>query len=236
MSHATYTIYPAREKPEMQGLWDGDVWCDVAPLCVDCFRPEGSDHRPITQCKLLYDERAIFGIFRVEDQFVRCVHKSFQDDVWKDSCVELFIQIEACPGYFNFEFNCGGALLASYVIDPTRVDGRLRACTPLSPLEDRQIRRYASLPPVVEPEIVTPCLWYLEFALPLRIMELYAGDLWEIRGQVWRANVYKCGNETSHPHWASWQPLKERNFHDPDSFGRIEFGEKKEKIWCHPNE
>ena len=57
-------------------------------------------------------------------------------------------------GYFNFEFNCGGALLASYVTDPTRVMGSLKEFIPLTPDDDRQIRRYASLPSVVEPEIV----------------------------------------------------------------------------------
>jgi len=38
-----------------------------------------------------------------------------------------------------------------------------------------------------------------------------------------RANFYKCGNETSHPHWLSWMPLAERNFHDPSSFGQLVF-------------
>ena len=229
MSLATYNVYPAPETPEMQGLWDGEIWQEAEPLPVDCFRPEGSDHRPRTQCKLLYDKKTIFGIFRVEDQYVRCVHTGFQVDVWKDSCVELFIQPNGCSGYFNFEFNCGGALLASYVTDPRRTDGYLRGFTALTKTENRQIQRYTSLPPVVEPEISTPCIWYLEFALPVKVLEFYAGDQWEIRGQVWRANLYKSGNETSHPHWASWQPLTERNFHDPASFGNLFFDSDTDK-------
>jgi hypothetical protein len=44
-----------------------------------------------------------------------------------------------------------------------------------------------------------------------------------VSGQVWHANFYKCGDHTSHKHWASWQPVKELNFHRPEDFGDIVF-------------
>jgi hypothetical protein len=209
--------------PELRGTWDGPAWRSVPALSIDYFRPEGTDHKPRTQCKLLFNDSSIFGIFRVEDQFVRSLHTGFQAEVWKDSCVELFLQPNNCSGYFNFEFNCGGALLASYVTDSRRVNGRLQGYTPLLNDDDSQIERFASLPAKVEPEIAAPLTWLLEFAIPLVVLEKYTGLLQEIRGQSWRGNVYKCGNETSHPHWASWSPLATRNFHDPASFGRITF-------------
>lgn len=224
MIHNYYNILLTKAVPEMQGLWNGDIWRQVPPLTVDCFRFEGSDHHPQTCCKLLHDKQNVYGIFRVEDQYVRCTHARFQSDVWKDSCVEFFVQPQKSAGYFNFEFNCGGALLAFYVTDSTRLDdGRFKQYIPLTPADDQQIRRYASLPSVVKPEIPTPIVWYLEFSLPLSLLETYAGSLAPMEGQIWRANFYKCGNETSHPHWASWAPLSARNFHNPASFGQIEF-------------
>jgi len=207
----------------MQGLWKGAFWQQAQPLSVGFFRPEGSDHRPQIDCKLLFNHQNIFGIFRVEDQYVRCVHTGFQSDVWKDSCVEFFVQPKGCKGYFNFEFNCGGALLASFVTDPTRVGGILKQYSPLMPNDNQQIRRYASLPSAVEPEISTPIVWTLEFSIPFTVLEKYAGSPGTVQGQIWRANFYKCGNETSHPHWVSWSPLSARNFHDPESFGNLEF-------------
>lgn len=195
MTRNDYNILLTNSVPEMQGLWDGETWCQVQPLTIDCFRPEGSDHRPQTQCKLLYDEHNIYGIFRVEDQYVYSVHTGFQSDVWKDSCVEFFVQPPNSSGYFNFEFNCGGALLASYVTDSTRLDdGSLKECIPLTPDDDVQIRRYASLPSVVEPEIPTPLVWTLEFSIPFSVLEMYAGPLMPVKGQTWRTNFYKCGN------------------------------------------
>jgi hypothetical protein len=220
-----YKIIPTEKKPEKQGNWDGAVWRQAKTLAVDCFRPEGSDHRPETFCRLLYDERAIYGIFRVYDQYVRCIRRNFQDDVWKDSCVEFFVQPERCAGYFNFEFNCGGAMLASYVTDSTRIDGRLKRYIPLDREDEIHVERYASLPEKVEPEITKQLIWMLEFAVPFKLLKKYAGEIGKIKGKTWRANFYKCGNETSHPHWASWAPLKARNFHNPENFGQITFFE-----------
>jgi len=230
MKPRQYHILITSDIPEMQGMWDGPAWGTVLPLSIDCFRPEGSDHKPRTQCKLLFNDYNIFGIFRVKDRFVRSVHTGFQADVWKDSCVEAFIQPKDCPGYFNFEFNCGSALLASYVTDPIRKNDRLKSYTPLLTNEGQQIRRFASLAPSVEPEIETPLTWLLEFAIPLGVLEKYVGPLGEIKGQAWLANFCKCGNETSHPHWASWAPLAARNFHDPSSFGQIDFAIKSKSV------
>ncbi len=223
MNQPSYRIFFTRQLPETQGRWNGAVWSEILPLAVDCRRPEGSPHHPRTFCKLLYDDTNIYGIFRVEDQHVRSIHTLFQSEVWKDSCVEFFVQPKVDGGYFNFEFNCGGALLASYVTNPTRANGILQEFQPLTPADDRQIRRFSSLAGLVDPEIPEPIVWHLEFSIPFAVLEKYAGPPCAAAGQIWRANFYKCGNETSHPHWLSWAPLRERNFHDPASFGSIEF-------------
>jgi hypothetical protein len=218
-----YKVLFAKKMPEMQGLWDGTAWRDIPALEVSCYREESSGHRPETLCKLLYDQNCIHGIFRVEDQHVRCVHTGFQSDVYKDSCVEFFVQPKTASGYFNFEFNCGGSLLASYITDPTRIAGKVSGFIPLTPDDDLQIKRYSSLPKTVTPEITTPITWFLEFAIPFAVLEKYTGILPETSGPIWRANFYKCGNDTSHPHWGAWNELSQLNFHLPAEFGEITF-------------
>ena len=54
-------------------------------------------------------------------------------------------------------------------------------------------------------------------------MEHYTEKISSAEGATWRANFYKCGDETSHPHWLSWSPVKELNFHAPDDFGELKF-------------
>ncbi len=64
----------------------------------------------------------------------------------------------------------------------------------------------------------------MAFFIPLSVFEKTTGlQSTKLSGQTWRANLYKCGDKTSHPHWASWQPLTETNFHLPECFGKITF-------------
>jgi hypothetical protein len=56
------------------------------------------------------------------------------------------------------------------------------------------------------------------------VLAPYCGPLALADGQRWRANCFKCADQSSHPHWASWAPIGEvLNFHQPASFGVFEF-------------
>lgn len=218
-----YSVHKACRLPALDDGWESPAWQQAETLEIDHFRPEGSDHRPRTSVRLLYDHTGICGLFRVDDQYVRCVHTAYMGQVYKDSCVECFLQPRPDKGYFNFEFNCGGTLRCSYITDPTRVADGFRHWIPLPEEEGHQVCLYHSLPRIIEPEIPTPTQWALALFIPFGLLEKYVGVLGGMEGQHWRANFYKCGDETSHPHWASWSPLEQRNFHWPECFGTIRF-------------
>ncbi|MCC6345753.1 MAG: carbohydrate-binding family 9-like protein [Nitrospirales bacterium] len=211
------------EKPGLRGAWDGAVWGGVESLEIACFRPESSGHRPRTRAKLLYDSGGIFGIFHVEDRYVRCVHSRYMDPVYKDSCVEFFVRPRADKGYFNFEFNCGGALLCSYITDPVRTPEGFREYVRLPEEDGKRVEIYHSMPSLVDPEIAGTVSWTLEFFIPFSLLEKYTGPAGEMPGARWSANFYKCGDDTSRPHWASWTPLDSLNFHLPHCFGILLF-------------
>lgn len=144
-------------------------------------------------------------------------------DVWKDSCVEFFVQPKSAKGYFNFEFNCGGAFLVCYIVDWTRTVTMFKDFTRVPEPLAKNVSVKSSLPKVVDPEIQEPCDWTLGFFIPFSLLEHYVGPLGKIEGQTWRGNFFKCADETSHPHWASWSPVDELNFHLPRCFGDLEF-------------
>ncbi len=145
------------------------------------------------------------------------------DEVWKDSCVEFFMQPRNGQGYFNLEMNAGGAHLCSYIEDPARVPGGFKKFARLPAEIGGAIRLHSSLPNVIDPEIVGPVCWQLNFFVPFSLIETYAGPLGEMPGRQWRGNFYKCADETSHPHWAAWAPVDELNFHLPRCFGTLRF-------------
>lgn len=194
-------------------------------LIIDQFRPESSDHRPHVEVGLAYDSTGLYVNYQVQDRYVRCVRTEPHSPVCRDSCVEFFVRPKPGLGYFNFETNCGGALLAYYITDWRRLgpERDLAQATPLCPEDMSQIRVKSSLPRIVEPEVAEPTTWTLDLFVPFAVLANSIGPLGELPGQCWRANFYKCGDETSHPHWATWNPVSELNFHLPDDFGEIRF-------------
>ncbi len=187
---------------------------------VSHVRPESSDHAPETIFRVLHDGASLYVRFDVSDRYVRSVHTAFQSPVCRDSCVEFFVQPKAGTGYFNFEVNAGGTLLLYYVEDPARTARGLAKYTPVPEAWGSQVEIRSSLPRVIEPEIATPVAWRVCYKVPLALFESFVGDLGR-DGGLWRANFYKCGDETSHPHWLSWAPVPELNFHLPACFGEL---------------
>jgi hypothetical protein len=57
------------------------------------------------------------------------------------------------------------------------------------------------------------------------MLEKYTNVKRPATGVQWRANFYKCGDKTSHPHWLTWSVVDkpEPDFHRPEFFGILEF-------------
>ncbi len=219
----TYTVKWANPLPHLSAAWEDPAWKVAEAAELRHFRPEGSAHRPRTSLRLLHDAHGLRGIYQVQDQFVRSIRTHYMDEVWKDSCVEIFLQPKPDAGYFNLEMNAGGAHLCCYIEGPERAPDGFKKFTRLPAPIGQRIEVRSSFPRVVDPEIVEPVTWQLNFFVPFDVFEYYVGALGEIRGQSWRGNFYKCGDEVSHPHWASWAPVDAFNFHLPHCFGTLCF-------------
>jgi hypothetical protein len=221
-----YTVAAAAGLPGPGADWLDLFWKPARTFELANFRPESSAHRPRTLGRLLHDSNGIHGVFQVHDRYVRCVRTGYFDEVWKDSCVEFFAQPKPELGYFNFEFNCGGAFLCSHILNPERTPDGFKEFTRIPASIGETVRVRSSLPPRIEPELAGPVTWTLRFFIPFTVFERFVGPLGNVTGQVWRANFFKCADESSHPHWASWSAVDQFNFHRPDCFGKLEFGRR----------
>lgn len=190
---------------------------------VASFHPKSSDHRPVTRVRLVHDDAALRIAFTVQDRYVRAVRDNYQDLVSRDSCVEFFVEPRSGRGYFNFEWNCGGTMLLFFIEDPTRVPGDFfRKYTVIPPELGGRVAVVTSLPRRVDPEIVDPVTWTLDATIPVSLFEACLGPLGPLSGQTWRGNFFKCAEEVSKPHWASWSPIGEPlRFHKPECFGEL---------------
>lgn len=220
-----YTFIRKDRAPNPAAGWNDPYWSDVPLLAIDQFHPKSSDHRPPTEVKAVHSTDTLHLFYRVVDRYVRCLATELHGHVWEDACVEFFVRPRPDKGYFNFETNCGGAMLLYYIEDPTRAAGGFKKHTPVPGEIANTIQRIPSLPSSIPDEITTPTTWTLKVNIPLPVFEHFTGPLRPLAAQRWTANFYKCASNNSHPHWASWSPIGDTlSFHQPNKFATIAFG------------
>jgi len=201
--------------------WDKPQWKNIQ--AVEVKKQMGADPKfvPKVQAKLMYDNDNIYGIFKVDDRYVRSVVQEYNGNVSGDSCVEFFFAPDSNHPlrYFNLEINAGGTPLIFYITKPMDQLIKLEA-------EDiEQIEIAHSLPAVVEPEITDPVTWFIEFRIPIKMLEKFSDVTRPKAGTVWKANFYKTGSRTSNPNYLTWSFVDNPrpNFHLPQFFGTLVF-------------
>ena len=221
-----YTIKPLSSAHAAGVMPTEQEWAAANVLKVDNFRPEGSDARPETVCRVLYDASGLYLRYSVKDRWVKCVAKNYQDSVCEDSCVEFFVEPAGGKGYLNFELNACGVMLLYHVIDWTQVGDAYADYYAVGDYANEAVKRYPTLKADdVKEEITEPCDWELGVYVPFSVLSKEFGTpLQPTTGTVWRGNFYTCADNTSHPRWAAWSPVSELNFHLPECFGDIIFG------------
>lgn len=169
-------------------------------------------YAPKVTFRIAHSQKALAIMFEVEEENVRAVTLDSNGPVWEDSCVEFFVKNPTGEGYFNFEINCIGTVLAAS--RRTRTDANM-----FSEEKIAQVRRIGSLPHEPIDLLGGVHKWWMVEVIPFELLGLE-----EAPAQM-EANFYKCGDKCAQPHFLSWSPiaLPEPNFHCPDFFGVVEF-------------
>ena len=218
----TYQVKRLNAPLTIDGNWDKPAWKNVPAVELTHYMGDRPDHLPRTLAKVMYDDQALYVIFRVEDRYIRAVARQHDDMVCRDSCVEFFFApgMDLTRGYFNLEMNCGGTMLFHFQIIPRKDSIALDA----DDLTKIQVAH--TMPKRVETEITQPTTWTVEYRLPLDILPNYRKDISKPGpGVTWRANFFKCADDTSHPHWLTWSKVERPrpDFHVPEYFGTLQF-------------
>ena len=217
----TYHAKQAKGLMAIDANWDKAAWKDIEPLTLGFHMGDKPEHWPKVQAKVRYDADNIYVIWRVDDNYVVARQTRHQHYVCVDSCVEFFFTPSGDPkdaGYLNLEMNCAGVMwLACHA--PGRADVML-------PPEDlAKLEVATSLKGPILEEIARPTMWTVEYRLPVSILEKYSKVARPRPGVSWRANFYKCADDSSHPHWLTWSEViwPRPSFHLPQYFGTLQF-------------
>ncbi|MEA2012519.1 MAG: carbohydrate-binding family 9-like protein [Verrucomicrobiota bacterium] len=225
-----YTIKYLSDTLEFPPAKDSKIMQEAQVAEISQVREESSVHIPKTIARIFYKDDAIYVNFHVKDRYVKSVHTDYGASVCRDSCVEFFIQPKEDAGYFNFEVNCGGCLHLSYIKDCTRTKDGFKDFSMVDKDIANKIKIYHSMPETVFEEITDPVEWDIALEIPFSVFEYYIGSLTIDEKSHWKGNLYKCADDTSHPHWLTWAPVMGKlNFHKPEYFQTFKFEKRTNK-------
>lgn len=177
---------------------------------LENHRPEGAIG-PKTEGYMRYIPGTGFQVtMRCFEQDPKTVYTRQDDPVFKDSCMEVFLNCyPELPeyGYMNIEINSAGAMRCRFG-------------------PDRQHRIFLAEKGIPRPQVtVTKATdhWQIQvLILESTVEALYERPCRFLSGHQMRGNFYKCGDETDTPHWSSWMQMRHLDFHDPECFGVLE--------------
>jgi hypothetical protein len=176
---------------------------------------------PRVTARLLSSPGRIHARFEVVEQHVLARALERQGEVWRDSCVELFLSADG-SSYINFEINCIGTYLCYRCLPGRKFDPNPSGLAGADFAIATSLPRGRAIP---EPAPCPPDGYTVEFSIPFSFIGNVLGTRAPVPGTVWRANLYKCGDDLPHPHWGAWSEVRaERpDFHRPEFFGRLVF-------------
>ena len=161
--------------------------------------------------QICYDDNAIYIHQKSVEKNIRAELSTPLAMVCDDSCMEFFF----CPDpdsdrYFNFEWNLNSCLYLGFCAN------RENSVRLILPNHSELFDAHTAL---------TDDGWELFYKIPLSFIRLFFPDFKLESGALLRANCYKCGDKTPHPHYLSWNPSTSEtpDFHRPCDFGTMIF-------------
>lgn len=190
---------------------------EIEPLQIDnCNWPKEFPYAPQVTCRLAHTGEYLIVKFEVAEQYTMALVKEDNGEVWTDSCVETFIALDN-EGYYNCETTCIGKLLLAH--------RREREVDVEHAKEEvlQSIKRTPSLAVQNFEEVEGDNRWSLKLEIPATALFKHHLTSWD--GVKARMNLYKCGDNLSHPHFLSWGKIENPtpDFHKPEFFQNVEF-------------
>ncbi len=181
----------------------------TAEICN--FQWMDNGYAPKTQAWVVFVKGEGFHVrIRTYEKNPRATYKNYMDNVCGDSCLEFFFNFNPSESgeYINFESNALGTVNSS--IGSGRHDR-------IPVLE----KCWDSLPEVNV--TVEEDWWQIEYLLDIERLEKAFGKIDINRGAKYRANFYKCGDETEFEHYGMWKPVEKPtpDYHCPETFGEL---------------
>ncbi|MCC3376548.1 carbohydrate-binding family 9-like protein [Cohnella sp. REN36] len=208
----TYTIRKTPAPLVIDGDLEKSAWAGAEEAHL-VETSSGGAPAQSTRVKLLWDDRWLYAAFRCEDREVQATYTQFNDRLYEEDVVELFVSPDGdLRRYLEFEINPLNAVLHYAIFND--LQGNI---LPYASLDNRVVSAVRR----DEERLLTD----YEAAIPLSEF-VSAPHLPPKAGDEWRMNLYRIDRIPGEPPaFSAWSPTGRPNFHLPQAFGRLVFAD-----------
>jgi hypothetical protein len=213
----SYTVF--KKIQDVSDFTKEEVWTYIAPLFIDKYMWMTNGYTPRVRVKLFHTTKYIYLYYHVPEDRITIKYTQFGSDVYKDSCVEFFINPfpESTDEFFNIEFNALGVVLIG-IGKPGRGNKRYF-------FKENEINKIEVISSIKKPltGYHGKDFWELYSKIPKSIFENSYSK--EFTDKACIGNFYKCGDETEFEHYGAWSEIinPTPNFHLAKYFGELLF-------------
>ena len=182
---------------------------------IDTLNWAAYNYKPKLNFRIGHTGKEIWLKYYVTEKYILAQETRINGSVYKDSCVEFFVSVDG-KNYYNLEINCIGTIHLAH--GPGRNDRKF-----VDPEIIKKIEVESSLGNQPFEEKTGNFDWEMMVRIPV---QSFAFDkIKSLNGLKATANFYKCGDETSEPHFVTWNPIGTENpdYHRPEFFGKVLF-------------
>lgn len=178
---------------------------------------EDFPYQPEVAFRIGYHNDEIWLKYYIKEARVLANRTETNSATHRDSCLEFFLDPRGNGNYYNFEVNAIGTTHLAY--GPGRKN---RTFIPPELIEDK-IKVTSTLGKEPFAEKTVEQSWEMTMVIPVEILVYHKGI--KLPGLKARANFYKCGDDSTMPHYLSWNHVHtdRPDFHTPEYFGTLQF-------------
>jgi hypothetical protein len=185
-------------------------------LLIDTINWKGYNYKPDVELSIAYGDNELYLKYYITENYFKAEKTGTNQMVCEDSCVEFFVSPEDDGIYYNMEFNAIGTCLLG--------TGKDRASSSrVKPEIISKIRRLSTVGNQPVKEITGKSAWSITIAIPFEVFIRH--EIADLKGKIFRANFYKCGDMLTVPHYVTWNPVmtEKPDYHQPEHFGLLKF-------------
>ena len=195
---------------DLDGKLDDDPWTHSRRTGPFVNTIAGGSAQFTASARALWDAEHLYIGFEVEDDFIRSTYEHHDDTLWKQDCVEVFVDPDGDgKNYFEMQVSPTGVTFDTFYASRRRPQpvGHLDWESGLVAGVSQTDEGYA-----VEMAIPWSAFAYDQLTTPV-----------PTPGDTWRANFYVMDRRRSRQRAAGWSPPMVGDFHVPKRFGRLRF-------------